>query len=92
MKITLLSWRRYSGVTDHGYVRGNSHDYANGFYNGYGHNNGNFPGQRISNGNDKGNDNGKCNGDVTWRSRRGNDVSISVATHHVSMTVTFFSL
>ena len=40
----------------------------------------------------KGNDNGKVNGDVTWRSRRGNDVSIFVATHHVSMTVTFFSL
>ena len=92
MKITLLSCRRYSSVTDHGLVRGNSYDYANGIYNGYGHNNANYPGQRISNGNDKGNDNGKCNGDVTWRSRRGNDVSIFVATHHVSMTVTFFSL
>ncbi len=67
-------------MTDHGFVRGNGHDYANGIFNGYGHNNGNFPGQRISNGNDKGNDNGKCNGDVTWRSRRGNDVSIFVAT------------
>ena len=73
-------------MTDHGLVRGNGYDYANGIYNA------NFPGQRISNGNDKGNDNGKCNGDVTWRSRRGNDVSIFVATHHVSMTVTFFSL
>ena len=51
MKITLLSWRRYSSVTDHGYVRGNGHDYANGIYNGYGHNNGNGTGQRISNGN-----------------------------------------
>jgi hypothetical protein len=49
-------------VTDHGLVRGNGYDYANGIYNGYGHNNANFPGQRISNGND----NGKCNGDVTW--------------------------
>ena len=86
-------------MTYHGFVRGNGHDYANGIYNGYGHNYGhNGPGQRISNGNDKGNgddkgnDNGKVNGDVTWRSRRGNDVSIFVATHHVSMTVTFFSL
>ena len=56
VKIKLLSWRRYSSVTDHGLVRGNGYDYANGIYNGYGHNNAYFPGQRISNGNDKGND------------------------------------
>ena len=61
-------------VNDHGHVRGNGHDYANGICNGNCHNNGSGTGQRI--GNVNGNDNGKrkCNGkgygDVTSRSRR----------------------
>jgi hypothetical protein len=83
-------------VNDHGHVRGNGHDYANGICNGNCHNNGSGTGQRI--GNVNGNDNGKrkCNGkgygDVTSRSRRGNDVSLFVTSRHVCMTVTLFSL